>query len=116
MKSLQDLYKEIINSDELKKAFTEAAKTGKVLEFIKAQGCETTEEELKDFLSKQTGELSDEELDNAAGGGCNETTATETASSVLIAGILCADLASGSSKDEKAGQQYKWEGRICNFF
>ena len=116
MKTLQDLYKEIINNDELKKAFTEAAKAGKALEFIKAHGCETTEEELKAFLLKQSGELSDDELDNAAGGGCIETNTIETASSVLIAGILCADLASGSSKDEKAGQQYKWEGRICNFF
>ena len=116
MKTLQELYGEIISSEELKAAFAEAAKKGKGVDFLKTQGVETTAEELAVFLKSQTGELSDEGLDNVAGGGCIETNTPETASSVLIAGILCADLASGSSKDEKAGQQYKWEGRICNFF
>lgn len=39
-------------------------------EFLKAQGVDATAEEVTDFLKSQTGELSDEELDNVAGGGC----------------------------------------------
>jgi hypothetical protein len=74
MKTLQELYNEIIAGDELKTAFAEAAKGGKTMEFLKAQGCEATEEELAAFLkNKSTGEISDEELDNVAGGTCDET-------------------------------------------
>ena len=113
MKSLQDLYKEIIANEELKKAFMEAAKAGKVLEFIKAQGCETTEEELKAFLSKQSGELSDDELDNAAGGGCNDTTKGEVFSSTLSFGIVCAVAAVESAIDGYVGQKTSGDGRLC---
>ena len=113
MKTLQDLYKEIINNDELKKAFTEAAKAGKTLEFIKAQGCETTEEELKAFLSKQSGELSDEDLDNAAGGGCNDTTKGEVFSSTLTLGIGCAVAAVESAIEGYVGQKTSGDGRLC---
>ena len=73
MKTLQELYDEVMASDELKAAFAEAAKGGKAEEFLKARGCEATAEELTAFLKGQsTKELSDEELDNVAGGGCME--------------------------------------------
>ena len=114
MKTLQELYKEIINSDELKKAFTEAAKAGEALEFIKVHGCETTEEELKAFLSKQSGELSDDELDNAAGGTCNATTRDETLYSIFTAGFVCASLALESEDHGHVGQKTSEEGRLCN--
>ena len=116
MKTMQDLYKEIINSDEQRKAFMEAAKSDKALEFIKAHGCEATEEELKAFLSKQSGELSDEELDNAAGGGCNGATAVETAVSIFTVGFACACQAIDSATTGYVGQQTgdRHEGRLCN--
>ena len=116
MKTLKELHNEIISSEELKKAFMEAAKAGKALEFIKAHGCETTEEELKDFLSKQSGELSDEELDNAAGGGCNGATAVETALSVCTVGFACVCQAIDSATSGYVGQQTgdRHEGRLCN--
>ena len=113
MKSLQDLYKEIIANNELKKAFTEAAKSGKALEFIKAHGCETTEEELKAFLSKQSGELSDDELDNASG-GCNDKTSSETILSVMTFGSACAMYAAISEAYGYTGQIGKEDGRLCN--
>ena len=73
MKTLQELYDEIMVSDELKAAFAEAAKGGKAEEFLKAQGCEATAEELTAFLKGRTSdELSDEELNNVAGGGCKK--------------------------------------------
>ena len=69
MKTLQDLYNEVIANDELKTEFMEAAKDGRPMEFLKAHDCEATEEELSAFLKeRESGELSDEELDNAAGG------------------------------------------------
>ena len=115
MKTLQELYKEIINSDELKIAFTEAAKAGKALEFIKAQGCETTEEELKAFLSKQSGELSDDELDNAAGGTCNNETTGETLISIFVfPGVSCAIMAATSAAAGHVGQETPEEGRLCH--
>ena len=46
MKTLQELYKEIGASDELKAAFAEAAKSGKAVDFLREKGCETTVEEL----------------------------------------------------------------------
>ena len=73
MKTLEELYQEIAASEELKNEYAEAQKNAKVSEFLKAHGCEATDRELSDFLSKkESGELSDEELDNAAGGGCSE--------------------------------------------
>ena len=114
MKSLQDLYKEIIANEELKKAFMEAAKAGKVLEFIKAHGCETTDEELKAFLLRQSGELSDAELDNAAGGGCNDKTVDEAYASAFSLGIACAIVALNSCLEGYVGQGNPEEGRLCN--
>ena len=113
MKTLQELYKEIINSDELKKAFTEAAKAGEALEFIKAHGCETTEEELKAFLSKQSGELSDDELDNAAGGTCNSSTFGEMAASISGWGVGCVIAVVASAALGHVGQETPEEGRLC---
>ncbi len=116
MKTLQELYKEIIASEELKAAFTEAAKGGKVTEFLKAQGVEATAEEVTAFLKSQTGELSDEELDNAAGGGCNTATGCETAMSVITAGIGCAlgAIYSAAYDGNYNGQKKADDGRICN--
>ena len=71
MKTLQELYNEVIQSDELKKEFLEAGKNGKVEEFIKNHGCDVTLDEIKDFLenlTKEDKELSVDELGNVAGG------------------------------------------------
>jgi len=71
MKTLEDLYKEVMASEELKKAFAQAAKDKKVADFLKAQGCDATEDEFKAFLTekaKTDKALSEEDLENAAGG------------------------------------------------
>ena len=115
MKTLQELYKEIINNDEQKKAFMEAAKSGKALEFIKAHGCETTEEELRGFLTSRTEELSDEEMDNASGGGCNYVTDREAWRSVASLGFGCAIDAIDSAINGYVGQRdEECDGRLCN--
>ena len=73
MKTLQELYTEITASDDMKKAFAEAAKNNKVAEFAKEHGVETTLDEIRIFLeekSRTDKELSNDELENAAGGIC----------------------------------------------
>ena len=65
MKTIQELYNEIMASEELK--------AGKQEEFLKAHGCEATMEEVQAFLEAKQNEdapLSFDELENAAGGGC----------------------------------------------
>ena len=68
MKTLLELKKEIVANAELREAWSEALKSGKTDEFLKAHGCDATKEELKDFLENDKSELADEELDNVAGG------------------------------------------------
>ena len=73
MKTLQELYTEIAANDDLKKAFAEAAKNNNVVDFAKSRGVETTLDEIRTFLeekAKTDKELSNDELENAAGGSC----------------------------------------------
>ena len=115
MKTLQELYTEIIGSEELKKSFAEAAKGGKLADFLKENGCEATAEEIKAFLQEKSNQpLSEEELDSVAGGGCNETTKAEAFLSVVTVGLVCAYAAIDSSKNGHTGQATEEEGRLCN--
>ena len=81
MKSFQDLYTEIIQSDELKKAFVDAVKADRVLDFLKEQGCDVTPEEVREFLEEKAAEndpleLSAERLREVAGGDGDNTVLT----------------------------------------
>ena len=96
MKTLQELYKEVIASEELKNEFMEAAgdeKEGqkKVEEFVKKHGCDATFEDVKAFLEeKSEGELEEEELEAVAGG--KNSKAGYALGSVFGLGIGCAIL------------------------
>ena len=74
MKTLEALYQEVLASEEKKKELAQAAQDEKNLEnWIRAQGCDATLEQVQAFLKEKqskTGELSDDELSAAAGGGC----------------------------------------------
>ena len=80
MKTVQELYGEIIASDEQKKAFVEAMKAGKLEDFLKAHDCEASVEEVKEFIETRTAEdtpieLSESELKQvAAGSGIHSET------------------------------------------
>ena len=50
MKTLEELYQEVLSSDELKNAFAEAMQKNSAEYFLKANGCEAAKEELKAFL------------------------------------------------------------------
>ena len=123
MKTIQELYSEIMASQELKAQFIEAAKAGKQEAFLKEHGCEATLEEVKAFLEAKAREdapLSVNELENAAGGECNAKTAGETAVSIISCGVGCVVWGAVSVGGEWAGtghfdQKAKDEGRLCNF-
>ena len=83
MKTLEDLYKEILADQELKAQCGEAIKAQKLEEFLKAHECEATMEEVKVFLESKK-EVSADELDAVAGGGCEEPLA-----SVFSVGLAC---------------------------
>ena len=112
MKTLQELYNEVIQSDELKKEFLEAGKNGKAEEFIKAHGCDATLDEIKAFLENLT--KAAEELENVAGGTCNDETRKEVGISIFSGGIVCATKALESCFDGSNGQENENDGRICN--
>ena len=117
MKTLQELYNEVIQSDELKKEFLEAGKNGKAQEFIKAHGCDATMDEIKVFLEEQAKadkELSAEELENVAGGACNDETSLEVFGSIATLGFWCAGNAINSAVNGHVGQENDDEGRLCN--
>lgn len=73
MKTIRELYSEIVASDKLKKAFVAALKQNKHEDFLKAQDCEATAEEVEEFIETKATEdtsieLSDDELRQIAGG------------------------------------------------
>ena len=73
MKTIQELYSEVIVSDEQKKALVEAMKANKLEDFLKAHGCEATAEEIKEYIEAKAAEdtpieLSEDELEQVVGG------------------------------------------------
>ena len=82
MKTFKELFGEIVNSEELKKAYEAAAKSGDaaVEAFLKENGCEATAEDIRNFFKEQLEEreLSDTDMAGVAGGidlpdGCIKT-------------------------------------------
>lgn len=114
MKTLQELYQEILTNDELKKAFLEATRDDKVNDFLKAQGCDATEEDIEAMMQERSNqEMTDEELDDVAGGACNKVTYMEAKHSCKTLGTSCAVMAIISAIGGHVGQQSKTEGRLC---
>ena len=119
MKTVQELFQEIMSSKELKAQAVEAVKAGKLEAFLKEHGCEATMEEVSAFLkekSKEESPLSLNELNNAAGGECNDATTIEVCASVFgFFGTLCAIYALFSTEEGSYnGQRKEGDGRLCN--
>ena len=118
MKTIQELYNEVVASEELKAQFIEAANIGKQEEFLKAHGCEATLEEVKAFLDAKQNEdapLSLDELENAAGGKCD----VDLIVSLAGVGVGCVAMTIASGSAQVAGTGYvgkKEEGdnKMCN--
>ena len=114
MKTLETLYQEVLASDELKKGLAEAAKTPEGLKaWICAQGCEATLEQVQAFLKEKqekTGELTDDELESAAG-GCNKN---EALFSGLTFGIVCVGMFIESATHGDFGEGGKDGKLLCH--
>ena len=88
--TIQEAYKKITSSEDLKKKAVEALKAGKGNEFLKEQGIDLTVDQIKEALqSKKTGELSRSELDLAAGGGCIDEQCSGYLLSTVTIGLGC---------------------------
>ena len=117
MKTVQELYNEVMSNKELKAELVEAAKTGRFPEFLKEHGCDASLEEVAAFLKEKANEdspLSFDELGNAAGGACNLKTGVETTVSVVFVGVGCAIFAAASAAQGHVGQKKDEEGRLCS--
>ena len=117
MKTIQELYSEVMGSQELKAQFIEAAKAGKQEAFLKEQGCDATLEEVAAFLKAKAEEdapLSLDELNNAAGGECNKKTKKDIGMSIGLLGIGCLVEVMCSGISGHVGQQKEGESRLCN--
>ena len=118
MKTIQELYDEVMANGDLKAQFIEAVQAGKQEAFLKEHGCEATMEEVTAFLeakSQEDAPLSLDDLENAAGGACNKKTGKEVALSIFgIAGLFCAVKAIASAAGGHVGQQNDEESRLCN--
>ncbi len=67
MKTIEELYKEMLADKKLNVQGLEAINAGKAEEFLKANDCSATVEEAKAFIENQK-EVSLDELDFVAGG------------------------------------------------
>lgn len=111
MKTIQDLYNEVIESDELKKEFLKAARNGNLVDFVKSHDCDASEDDLKVFteaFNRDKRELSHEELENVAGGTCNKSTRNEALASVFSVGLVCGVVAA-VSHDFSGEKEYEFE-------
>ncbi len=117
MKTIQELYNEVMENQELKAQFIEAANAGKTDAFLKEHGCDATLEEVAAFLKEKSEEdlpLSLDELENSAGGECNSETQKDIGYSIGLLGVGCALMAMRSHWHGHVGQQKEGESRLCN--
>ena len=91
MKTLQELYTEVMDSDALKTEFLALTTPEEIVAFAEKNGCPAALEEIKTFLEERaaaTGELSDEELAQVAGGKSDSIEEEEV--SIYSLGVGCA--------------------------
>ena len=114
MKTLEELYSEVLASEELKKEFL-ALKPEEVEGFAAKHGCKAGLEEIRTFFEakkNQSGELSDEELDQIAGG--KSATFDEALASVATLGIGCVESVIESLLNGNVGTAIKGDGMLCD--
>jgi len=71
MKTIKELYNEVMADENLQREYVSAAENDRVDEFLKAHGCGAYEEDIEKFFAEMTeksGELDDDELENVAAG------------------------------------------------
>ena len=112
MKTIEELYREVIASEDLKKEFL-ALKPEEVEGFAEKYGCKATLDEIKSFLTEKSaaGELSDEEINQVAGGKSADL--VEGIVSVCSLGLGCAAIVLGSAMKGNVGTAVKGKGMLC---
>ena len=116
MKTVEELYREVLASEALKKEFL-ALRPEEIEGFAAKYGCEAKLDEIRAFFEAQknkTGELSDDELDQVAGGKGVDT--VEVVVSVFTVGIGCAEAALVSATGGKCGTDIEGSYMLCEFF
>ena len=92
MKTLNELYAEVMNSEEMKNEFLTLKTPEDVVAFAAKHGCTATQDEIKTFFEEKAqavGELSEDDLAQVAGG---KKSAKEILFSIFACGGLCIQL------------------------
>ena len=90
MKSLEELYSEIKQDEDKKKAFVAAFKEGRTEEFLKANDCDASVSDVNAFLiSAKSETASDDDLAKIVGGGCSSFTCGDTCGCPTYSGYYC---------------------------
>ena len=114
MKTIEELYNEVMASEEMKKEFL-ALKPEKVEGFAEKYGCKATLEEIKAFLNEKStasGELSDDEIEQVAGG--KSVNPLESFVSLLSVGVGCAIEAIHSAVSGNCGTAIEGNEMLCD--
>lgn len=113
MKTIDNLYNEILEDENLRKEFLNVAIKGDgVRQFLKDHDCDVTEDELMEYLKKKRN-ISDEEMSLITGG--KSVSINELIASVLTLGTVCAvaAISSATSKGYAAGTGIEGSGMLC---
>ena len=114
MKTVEELYREVLASEALKKEFL-ALRPEEIEGFAAKYGCEAKLDEIRAFFEakrNEPGELSDAEMNQVAGGkGVNRS---EIAMSIFTAGIACGVQAIVSAASGDAGTDIKGDAMLCD--
>ena len=113
MKTLEELYNEVMASEDLKQEFL-ALNPEEVEGFAEKHGCKAALEDIKAFLTEKSAacsELSDKELEQIAGG--KSADGFEIFASIISVGTACAIIAGVSAVSGKCGTAIEGEGMLC---
>ena len=114
MKTLNELYTEVIASDALKAEFLALKTPEDIVAFAKKNGCDVTLEDIKAFFEekqKVDGELGEAELEQVAGG--KSASFWEAVNSIITVGFACTVATLVSAVKGRAGTAIEGKGMFC---
>ena len=114
MKTLNELYTEVVANDALKAEFLALKTPEEIVAFAKKNGCNATLDDIKAFFEekqKAIGELNEKELEQVAGGKSGSW--AEAKYSILTVGLGCAAGYLLSEFAGKTGTEIEGKGMLC---
>ena len=114
MKTLNELYTEVAASDALKNEFLALKTPEDIVAFAKKHGCDATLDDIKAFFEekqKASGELSEEDLEQVAGG--KSASWGEGIYSAVTGGWGCGFIAVISMLTGQHGKDIVGDGMLC---